>query len=314
LDGYCGNTSSTYSPEAPGNLASLFCGSIENNSWLSFVASEESAQLNVYVSDCYSTTNTWIYSTNGIQMQVYGTLDCGSFTAYSDCWFPGEPVDGFITAEGLTPGNKYYLMIDGVYGDNCDYKIGASEGTVILPVKFMSNSAKCAGDRVEIAWKTGSEKNCDYFTIEKSYDAVNFFMIGQLPGSGNSYKPKNYSFDDYDLSDQQVYYRIKQTDYDGVSMFSDVFTSNCFDYKHLGISVYPNPFKTSFCIKFSDTQLLPEKIEITSLTGDVIFRKLVEENSSDEICIESSEQIIPGYYLLKIYFGENVSVLKLIKI
>ena len=211
-------------------------------------------------------------------MQVYGTADCVAFSAYSDCWFPGVPVDGFITAEGLTPGNKYYLMIDGVYGDNCDYKIGAAEGSVILPVRFISNSANCAGDRVEISWTTGSEKNCDYFTIEKSYDATNYFMIGQIPGSGTTYKKKSYSFDDYDLSDQQVYYRIKQTDYDGATMFSDVFTTNCFDYKHLGISVYPNPFKTSFSIKLSDTHLMPEKVEITSLTGEVILAREIYIN------------------------------------
>src|SRR5690606_19693235 len=36
--GFSANTSGTYSPDQPANLTSLFCGSIENNSWYEFIA------------------------------------------------------------------------------------------------------------------------------------------------------------------------------------------------------------------------------------------------------------------------------------
>ena len=38
FDGYCGNTSSSYSVNSWGSLTNAFCGSIENNSFFSFVA------------------------------------------------------------------------------------------------------------------------------------------------------------------------------------------------------------------------------------------------------------------------------------
>lgn len=124
FNGYCGNTSATYDADSPGNLSTEFCGSIDNNSWLSFVAEDANATLNIWVSNC---TNSW-----GIQMEIYGTTDCSTFTSYSNCWNPSVMVDGTVTATGLTPGTTYYLMIDGYAGDVCDYIIGAGSGAGVL--------------------------------------------------------------------------------------------------------------------------------------------------------------------------------------
>lgn len=133
LNGYCGNTSATYtatvSPTDPTDedsapLGSVFCGSIENNSWLSFVADATTSVLNVYVSNCSTAY--------GIQMEVYTTTDCYNFTSVSNCWNPASVVSGTITATGLTPGQTYYLMIDGNAGCVCDYIISAASGVFTL--------------------------------------------------------------------------------------------------------------------------------------------------------------------------------------
>ncbi len=124
FNGYCGNTSAVYDADSPGNLASEFCGSIDNNSWLSFVAEDVTATLNIWVYNC-------TYG-DGIQMEIYGTTDCNTFTSYSNCWNPGVMVDGTVTATGLTVGTTYYLMIDGWAGDVCDYTIGAGSGSGVL--------------------------------------------------------------------------------------------------------------------------------------------------------------------------------------
>ena len=120
LNGYCGSTSGTYTADIPGNLGSIFCGSIENNSWLSFVADATSATLNLFVSNC---TDGY-----GIQMQIYSVTGCSTFTSVSNCFNPGTPVNGTVSANGLTIGQTYYVMIDGNAGDVCDYVISASSG------------------------------------------------------------------------------------------------------------------------------------------------------------------------------------------
>lgn len=123
FNGYYGNTSSSYTNDSPGNLSGIFCGSIENNSWLSFVPDSNTVVLDIAVSNC---TNSW-----GIQMQVYGTSDCNTFTSYSNCWNPGVMQNGSIVATGLTIGQTYYLMVDGWAGDVCDYMITATSGVMV---------------------------------------------------------------------------------------------------------------------------------------------------------------------------------------
>jgi gliding motility-associated-like protein len=126
LNGYCGNTSPLYSPNYWFELDDVFCGSIENNSFIKFVASATTASFAV------SVTNSQFG--DGIQFMVFsGGCGSGAVTSYG-CTSQMFPGNNTFTATGLTPGNTYYLMIDGFGGDICDYTITATSGVNILNV------------------------------------------------------------------------------------------------------------------------------------------------------------------------------------
>lgn len=144
LNGYCGNTSSSYTIDSPGDLS--FCGSIDNNSWLSFVADDVTATLNVFVSNCEDDF--------GIQMEIYSTPDFLTFTSHSNCWNPGVEEDGVITATALIPGQTYYLMIDGYAGDVCDYVISASSG--VMTVDAGPDVSICSGQSTTLTATGGT--------------------------------------------------------------------------------------------------------------------------------------------------------------
>lgn len=135
LNGYCGSTSSTYTADYWPELNSAFCGSIENNSFLIFTASATSMTFNVWLTS--SSTG------DGIQIMVFSSTGycSGAVTSYV-CWSPGTGTAGPtpVTATGLTPGNNYYIMIDGFAGDVSDYIIGIASGAV-LPVNVASSIA-----------------------------------------------------------------------------------------------------------------------------------------------------------------------------
>lgn len=135
LNGYCGSTSATYTADYWSELNSAFCGSIENNSFLIFTASASSMTFNVWL--------TSSQEGDGIQIMVFSSSGycSGSITSYV-CWSPGTATAGptAVTATGLTPGNNYYIMIDGFAGDVCDYVIGIQSGAV-LPVNVASSIA-----------------------------------------------------------------------------------------------------------------------------------------------------------------------------
>lgn len=156
LNGYCGNTSSSYSNwvstsnhanESNTQLGSLFCASIQNNSWIKFIANASTAVFSVWVSNCAIG--------RGVQMQIYSTIDCYNFTAVSNCWNPQTPTNGQITATGLIPGQVYYFMIDGTQGDNCDYVIAASSGVTTVPT-ITPNQEICIGQTAHLTATEGT--------------------------------------------------------------------------------------------------------------------------------------------------------------
>jgi gliding motility-associated-like protein len=158
LNGYCGNTSASYTNwvsssnhtnETNTPLGSIFCATIQNNSWLKFIASANTAVFDVWVQNCSDN--------HGIQMQIYSTTDCYNFTAVSNCWNPMTPTNGQITATGLIPGNVYFFMIDGTMGDVCDYVIAANTG-VVAPFVSPAQSI-CKGFTATITASGGSGYN-----------------------------------------------------------------------------------------------------------------------------------------------------------
>lgn len=159
LNGYCGSTSSSYTVNTWSQLTNAFsnnCGgaSIENNSFLKFTASSSTLSLRVWItrSSCQ----------DGIQMMIFKAAgNCsGNVTSYG-CWSPGTATAGpsTVTATGLTPGQEYYIMIDGFAGDDCDYIIGLpnSGGGVAVPPSVTPQSATiCVGESVNLTASGGN--------------------------------------------------------------------------------------------------------------------------------------------------------------
>ena len=84
-----------------------------------------------------------------------------------------------------------------------------------LPIELVDFSVKCAGRNQSLSWITASEKNNDFFTIEKSYDGKTFSFVANVKGAGNSNSYKTYNYTDNNSNSSEIiYYRISQTDFD----------------------------------------------------------------------------------------------------
>ncbi len=159
LNGYGGITSSAYTIDQPSNMCGIgdwmapnpgcvfgtgYTGpspvQIDNNSWLQFTASSTTATLYVQVNQCSNG--------NGMQMQIFSGTNCTNFTAVSP--FLETTTSQSITASGLTPGNTYYIVIDGFAGDICSYTISATSGVQVVEA-VTSKAAVCLGDSATIS-------------------------------------------------------------------------------------------------------------------------------------------------------------------
>lgn len=157
FNGVCGNTSGTTVQDWAGSGLDA-CFGLQNNSFVKFIASSTSASFSVWV----PTTTTGGYNTAGIQMLFFsGTCNSGAVTTYG-CYphifpypSPGNPLVTIVTGTGFTPGNTYYLMVDGLNGDQCNYTIAASSGVNILNISPAAPSI-CAGGSVNLTASGGS--------------------------------------------------------------------------------------------------------------------------------------------------------------
>jgi len=288
LDGYCGNTSAAFTP---GDIPASFCGTIENNSWLSFEATDTEASLLIFTCNCVVG--------EGIQMQIYETSDCANFTPVSNCWDPGVESNGAIIANNLTIGDTYYLMIDGFNGDNCDYTISGMTGVAVtLPVDLISCNCNKMNNQTIIYWETVSETNNNYFVIQRSEDSENFYDVGVVNGAGNSSQLLEYQWEDVYAANRQYYYRIKQFDYDGYYSYFDIITCRESNSNLDGLTYNYNPEDNSIEIFFAEENSTPYNLVIYDCVGRIVFNKRI--SGSSERCKVMMPEFSKGIYSMNI--------------
>ena len=272
---FSANTSGSYTSDIPANLGSIFCGSIENNSWYSFIAT--------------STTHTFNFSniTNcnnnyGVQAQVYNVTQnangcCTNFASQSNCYNPGTIASGTVTATGLTIGVEYYLMVDGNAGDVCSFTVTGWTATGIIPlsVELIDFNGVTLPDANLISWKTASELNNDFFEVQRTFDGVNFETIGTISGAGNSTKTNFYSFQDNSIRSGMVYYRLNQVDFDGNSFKTDLIKLDRLVTSEGLVAIYPNPTNDFLNVEMNDLSGTESKLEVISLNGIILHSEVI---------------------------------------
>lgn len=123
-----------------------------------------------------------------------------------------------------------------------------------LPIELLSFTGYCDDDyAVLLNWRTASEINNHFFTIERASAAINWIIIATVDGAGNSSTTSDYSFIDPQRYNSTSYYRLKQTDFDGTSKYSEViYVKNCLgDFKENDFIIYPNPTSGVFNILYT---------------------------------------------------------------
>lgn len=156
VNGYCGTSSSSYSadywPDLGGAtyMGAADCMSIENNAFLTFTADQSSIAFDTYVYGCNDD--------EAIQILIFQADNCSGgpvtgFTCIDEMYAQNTPYS--VTANGLTPGEDYYIMVDGYAGDVCDYTFSADSG-VSFPVSVdIQDTTVCQGETFTVTAEGG---------------------------------------------------------------------------------------------------------------------------------------------------------------
>ena len=98
-----------------------------------------------------------------------------------------------------------------LFSNNGDKKLVLSEFTVVQN-----------GTKTDIKWSMNHEPLGTYFTVEKSTDGKEFKKLIDLPVSENGNLFEEYFETDYQPYKGISYYRIKQTDEEGIVYYSEI--------------------------------------------------------------------------------------------
>ena len=208
----------------------------------------------------------------------------------------GIAVDGdFI---GTTPPAVTVGTGDGTdctAGSGCCGDPAACGTATVLPVSLISFSHTQNDDVIILSWSTASELNNDFFTIERSFDGVNFNEICTVRGSGTTNEQSTYSHSDrvpFSNTDQ-VYYRLSQTDFDGTHEILGIIAASISSLD-VRLKIVPNPVTSTSSFELSGA---PQNAvwSIYSMTGSSIYSGQLD--SSGEISVEG---MAPGTYVLKV--------------
>jgi hypothetical protein len=112
-----------------------------------------------------------------------------------------------------------------------------------LPVKLLSFNAEKANQAVQLSWTTTNEVNNKEFGVQRSETGEKWNDIAVVKGQGTSNGVHTYSAEDKMPLPGVSYYRLRQTDLDGASVYSKVKVIDFSGIAMDAVKVYPNPAK-----------------------------------------------------------------------
>ncbi len=139
IDGFTGRHESSNAGEAPSDFCTFV---VHNAQWIAFIAGSESIEVELSVSNCSAGI--------GLEFALYESTDCENFNLISNC-FGGmtqavPPGSSAIINNNvpLVIGQYYYIVMDGAFGDNCDWTFNVLEGST--QVDPLTDSGNIQGD------------------------------------------------------------------------------------------------------------------------------------------------------------------------
>jgi len=210
----------------------------------------------------------------------------------------GTALSGTQNINGLASGN-YTINITSDFSCAESKSFVISVTPIILPVTLVGFNAAAEGNSVKVLWSTASENNSDYFSVERSKDGKQFEEIGTVNAAGNSSEEKKYNLYDENPYSGTSYYRLRETDRNGSSTYSEVVSVNV--QNENSINVYPNPASYYLHITLSNSKEKESVVVIKDVLGRECYsQKVIPASDNETIRINLSAAFSRGIYFVAV--------------
>ena len=198
--------------------------------------------------------------------------------------------DNALDATGLTPGTTYYYRIYISTGNAIKTDFYTFLTTPPLPVIFVSFTGESINGTNQLIWEVTDEVNVSGYEVQSSVDGITFNKVDFIDARSNGRSSNVYTLrhTPNGTNGNKLYYRLKEIDKDGKSVFSAVIKLAT---KQLpNTSVFPNPVTNRVYIKTQGPKVFT--FSITDVYGRTCLTGKTTGNS-----IETS-RLAPGAYYL----------------
>jgi hypothetical protein len=212
---------------------------------------------------------------------------------------------GFIAPNGVS-SIRYRILNNSVGGCGNDLAIdditfSQCATAAILPIKGLSINVEQKNSAAVINFSTESEENTKLFETEKSFDGITWNIINSQVAAGNSSVKRSYTTTDPNPSGKTVYYRIKETDYDGRFTWSPVITFSLDAPAQTTATAYPNPFTDNLSLQYKSSENEVAILRLVDQAGRTVQNKSwTLRKGTNIIQLDNVEKLLTGFYVIEV--------------
>lgn len=201
---------------------------------------------------------------------------CGAYTSF--IWMPTYAYQREDWSVGEINNSEYF-------------QLWVRSSSASLPVEFSFFEVRRTASQIQLEWITATETNNDYFVIQQSFDGSSWDSLGVVNGQGTSLSPKKYTYRFIQKANSEMFYRIKQVDFDGKTGYSEI--------RRLKVSTKPKLTFNNDFILIENLDLVGDEMytqaSLISVSGEVIRVQGEYEKSSIKFSLDG---LPAGFYVL----------------
>ena len=178
-----------------------------------------------------------------------------------------------------------------------------------LAIELLSFDGINTASGNQINWSTATEKDNNYFIIEKSFDGNTFNSIARIQSNGDSNIQQDYQYVDTENTNQTSYYRLVTVDHFGKrEIVSKVVRLQPRQFIQ-DIILYPLPAKSFIYLNVANDLNEIVEVDIFDASGKLILQKTFDvQNGQNHLEIDVNA-LSNGIYVLN-YKTSNGAIVK----
>ncbi len=267
---------------------------------------------------------TWVDRSNGLSLDPYpASLLRVNGVFITALKFGGSGVyrsfDDGLNWENIGEGLPFLSSIDKMIEYNGRILAATSNGLwqrdmSEIPVELATFSASAREGFVELRWITKTEKNNWGFEVQRKVDGIGWNRLTFIEGKGTTIEPKEYLYNDMNVSEGNFSYRLKQVDYNGSFEFSPTIEVKYSIPEKFSLSQnYPNPFNPSSNIFFSIGKTALVSLKVYDSLGKEVSILMNEQKPAGDYTLNfNADGLAAGVYYYKLTADNFSQVRKMI--